>query len=362
MGTIRFLLAIAILCFHTTPLSKNYLSIGEVALETFFIMSGFYMALVLEEKYTRKRDFYLARFLRIYPTYLIILALTVIACVAHGSGEIAPGRTWPIAAYDTWRSQWTSLSATTLGTLFLTNLLLVGQDVVMFLSIDSGGLAWTSNFAAEPLPAWKFLFNPPAWSISLELVFYLIAPFIVRRHTGFLVSLMIGALLLKRALATGFGLAHDPWSYRFLPSEFPLFILGIFGYRFYATNRDRLSTSRFLRGCGAALLCGWVAWIVLYNETNHTYRGTAFLLYSALSIPFVFSLVKRSRVDQFLGDLSYPIYLSHYPIMLVVIQWWDNAGMYVVPLTVAFSVVFQSLVARKIEGYRHRVTNAGRAS
>jgi peptidoglycan/LPS O-acetylase OafA/YrhL len=31
----------------------------------------------------------------------------------------------------------------------------------------------------------------------------------------------------------------------------------------------------------------------------------------ALSIPFVFAITKTSQIDRFLGDLSYPIYVSH---------------------------------------------------
>lgn len=361
MGTIRFLLAIAILCVHSTPLYGNYLSIGEVALETFFVMSGFYMALVLTEKYTRKRDFYLARFLRIYPTYFIIVALTAVGSIAHGSGEIASGRAWPIAAYDTWRSQWSELSAIAILYLFLTNLLLVGQDIVMFLTLNGGELTWTSDFAATPLPAWKFLFNPPAWSISLEIVFYLLAPFVVRRNALLLTALLVASLGLKVVLATAYGLAHDPWSYRFFPSETSLFILGIFGYRFYSKYREVFATSRAVHAAAVALFCVWIAWIVFYNEVQVPYKGTGFLVYSAIALPFVFTLVMRSRVDQFLGDLSYPIYLSHYPIILVVIQWTNNEGIYVAPLAVAFSIVYQVFVANKIERYRHAVAGSGRA-
>lgn len=358
MGTIRFLLAIAIVCFHTTPLYKNYLSFGEVALETFFVVSGFSIARVLHERYTRKRDFYLSRILRIYPPYVILLGLTIIACVAHGQTEIAPGRDWPIAAYDTWRAQWSNLSLSAIVALSLANLLLVGQDVMMFLAIDGENLAWTSNFAATPLPAWKFLFNPPAWSLSLELMFYLFAPFIVRRPLALLIALTVATLGLKLVLANGYGLAHDPWSYRFFPTELPLFILGICGYRFFAKYQDSISRPAIRRGVGTILFCVWVAWTILYDEVPFNHHGTAFLAYSVIAIPFVAALTAKSRMDTFFGELSYPIYVVHYPIMLVVIQWWDNSGLFVAPLAVAFSIAYQLLIGRSIERYRHRVTNA----
>ena len=37
-----------------------------------------------------------------------------------------------------------------------------------------------------------------------------------------------------------------------------------------------------------------------------------FYLMFAASIPFIFSISMRSRIDRFLGDLSYPIYVAHW--------------------------------------------------
>ena len=57
MGTIRFLLAVSVVVFHAKrPLLGLTLVEGTVAVQLFFIISGFYMALVLTEKYTAHRD------------------------------------------------------------------------------------------------------------------------------------------------------------------------------------------------------------------------------------------------------------------------------------------------------------------
>jgi len=356
MGTIRFLLAIAILCFHTTPLYGNYLYMNQPALETFFIMSGFYMALILTEKYSRKADFYRARALRIFPMYFIFLGMSVVASVAHGEASIAPGRGWPIAAYDTWRSHFGELSLGAIISMLLANLLIFGQDVMMFLKIEGGSLSFTPDFAREALPAWKFLFIPPTWSIALELTFYALAPFLVFRSKKALFALLIGGIILKYFLASWYGLSNDPWSNRFLPSELPLFVLGILGYRFYAHYRETLFASRAVTWCSIGLFAAWIALIVFYFSIPCEGRATLFLCFSALAIPFTFELFKRSRVDQFLGDLSFPIYLSHYSFMLLVIQRWDNLSIYVAPITIAFSLGYHLLIGRRIDNFRHRLS------
>ena len=50
MGLIRFLLAIAVIIVHSTPILGNNLG-ADIAVLSFFIISGFYMAMILNEKY-----------------------------------------------------------------------------------------------------------------------------------------------------------------------------------------------------------------------------------------------------------------------------------------------------------------------
>jgi len=54
---------------------------GTMAVQAFYMISGFYMALVLNEKYIGKaasyRLFISNRFIRLYPNYLIILVLNI---------------------------------------------------------------------------------------------------------------------------------------------------------------------------------------------------------------------------------------------------------------------------------------------
>ncbi len=95
LGIFRYLLALAVAASHlwseTTWLGGSY------AVFCFYLVSGYLMALILNEVYTARGDSwrYLAnRALRIYPPYLAVMLLSVIAAAlfaSHLDQGVAPG-------------------------------------------------------------------------------------------------------------------------------------------------------------------------------------------------------------------------------------------------------------------------------
>ena len=82
MGTIRFLLAISVLISHLHIQEiKYFLNNGSDSVQLFFIISGFYMFMILKNKYSKIKNAYFYfisnRFLRIYPIYYIVLIITI---------------------------------------------------------------------------------------------------------------------------------------------------------------------------------------------------------------------------------------------------------------------------------------------
>jgi peptidoglycan/LPS O-acetylase OafA/YrhL len=79
---LRTLLALSIVFFHFTPPHMELLSPifnnGFVFVGFFFLISGFILAYNYAERPTPlvKRDFWVARFSRLYPVYLVALALS----------------------------------------------------------------------------------------------------------------------------------------------------------------------------------------------------------------------------------------------------------------------------------------------
>lgn len=214
MGYIRFYLALAVAISHaglSAPMNASY------AVQFFFVISGYYMAQILDGPY--KGDalrFYANRALRIFPAYWIVAGVTFALMVLADS-------TWPMARMV--RGEFFDLGAV------LANLLIFGQD-----------------FIAQSNP--QLLLVVPAWSIAMELYFYLLAPLLVRVPTRYLI--VIGLVLSWQS--QHILLAH-------------------------------------------AQLCFFIAGIVIYRTG--------------------FKIAHESKADTFLGKLSYPLYLIHYPVIHV---------------------------------------------
>lgn len=80
MGIIRFLLAIAVVFAHTGHEQYMQMVGGKLAVELFYIFSGFYMALILTEKYVglkMYKVFITNRMLKLYPIYWVVALLVI---------------------------------------------------------------------------------------------------------------------------------------------------------------------------------------------------------------------------------------------------------------------------------------------
>src|SRR5437879_528040 len=86
MGAIRLLLALSLVASHCGSFFGLRLIDDETAVEAFFIISGFYMSLILNEKYVGSNSSYQLfisnRFIRLFPLYWIVLLATVFFCAA----------------------------------------------------------------------------------------------------------------------------------------------------------------------------------------------------------------------------------------------------------------------------------------
>jgi len=85
MGILRFILALSVVITHSTSIFGLRGVGGQIAVQAFYIISGFYMTLILNEKYIGVNNSYKLfitnRFLRLYPTYWVVLLLTIIYSV-----------------------------------------------------------------------------------------------------------------------------------------------------------------------------------------------------------------------------------------------------------------------------------------
>ena len=249
--------------------------------------------------------------------------------------------------------------------LVLTNLGLFGQDVLCFTAIDpqSGGLYWTGSVHAG-LPAWQFLAVPQAWTLSVELCFYLLAPLLVRRRWWVIALVAITSLALRIVLMKRCGLDQDPWSYRFFPTVLYLFLLGVLAYKLYALQRKvALLKKPWL------VLPIWVLALMLIAMPQPYPMSYVFYLFFALITPTLFGYFKSNAFDRFVGELSYPIYVCHGMVITGLAAMgvsydqvtqspaWTVAVITVA--TVALSIVIHVFLERRVEAYRARLFDRG---
>jgi peptidoglycan/LPS O-acetylase OafA/YrhL len=150
------------------------------------------------------------------------------------------------------------------------------------------------------------------------------------------------------------GFTYDPWLYRFFPTELVFFLFGNLSYKMY-TKFKNIDLAPVLGKLGliVILLLTFTYQFVPYTVVMFLY----FLLFF-LAIPFVFQLSKSWKYDRWIGELSYPIYISHMMIIVIVTQLpipkYGGYGFVVLVGTLILAVLLNKFVAEKIEKVRQR--------
>lgn len=262
MGTLRLLLALSVVAGHSQTFFRPFFFINaKAAVICFFVISGFYMALVLNEKYTSIADFLINRWLRIWVPYIVVTALSAL--------YFWPPNTAPLAV--------------------LLNVTLVGQDIAgSFHLIDRDNLVL-----------------PQAWSLAIELTFYFIAAFTFWRSLGVVVAFVAGVVVSVALARIGY------LDVTFAPSVFSFFALGAVAYLAYRHTRQwSVITNRAAATAVTGTLVIYLATVDMYG----IFSASALVLYATVAavLPFLFAVTRDNSIDRMIGELSYPTYLVHF--------------------------------------------------
>ena len=292
MGMFRVLLAVSVFMAHIGETGlMSYLNGfgGANAVEIFFIISGFYIAMILDRSYSTNVSFYKNRALRLYPIYYIICTLVLVRCVFISD----------------LRTDLFSYPAKALSVGAIANSTFFGSDWIMFLKWNDNNL-YFGNFNDSQLPLWHMLLVPQAWSLGIEVTFYLLAPLLCKAKNRTIIGL--GTFLLgARIVAFTLGLNVDPWTYRFFPFELPMFMVGILLYRL--KNHFKFSSNIPIASIYASLLLIYLIFPFAMERLNYG-RGPQLLFLVTVTSIVIFFSPENSR-DKAFGDYSYPIYMSH---------------------------------------------------
>jgi peptidoglycan/LPS O-acetylase OafA/YrhL len=353
MGFLRYLLAITVVIAHSKALFGLTLVGSEIAVQSFYIISGFYMTLVLNEKYIGDNSSYFLfiknRFLRLYPFYWLMLFLTILASFVFfikTDGE-------NFGRLQVYIENFGNLSFGTLLFLFFINFFLFFQDLVMFMGVNStdGSLYFTFNFSESNPPLHFFLLIPQAWTVSVELTFYLIAPFLMRRKYYIILVLIFLSLILRLFLQS-IGLDKNPWTYRFFPTELVFFLLGYISYKIYFKIKN-IEMNQFINYTLFSLV---ILMTLFFDKIIYEHKKIAYFLIFFTTLPFVFNFTKKWKYDNYIGELSYPIYISHILIYYVFqglnIANNEYIGLILILTSSFFSIFLIEVIGKKVEKLR----------
>lgn len=359
MGLFRFLFAASVIAVHSGPMFGSFLVGGIIAVEAFFMISGFYMSLILSDKYKKGAKSYMLfltnRLLRLYPSYFIVVLITILLSLywaIHGSDNRLVMYFQYFGSMDLFAK---------LYVIFI-NIFIFGQDTIMFLGLNphTGTLFFTPQYYQTVPQIWVMLLAPQAWTLGIELTFYLIAPFIVRLHRNWLIMLLLASFGLRLYLSST-GLDPNPWSLRFFPTEFLFFLLGCLAYRIYVSVKTKKLNEKVLGGLYACFVLLSLVFLFLPTVTIGWFdiRQWLFYLLFFVSMPYIFLLTRKTAWDRNLGKLSYPMYISHSIIIFTLLHYnlghiYNNyfLGLTALFVTIFFSAILVIFVENPIDKYR----------
>ncbi len=315
MGLLRLLLALSVVASHGNAIFTLEMVGRQISVQTFFILSGFYITMILNEKYVGKNKSYLLfisnRLMRLYPVYWCILILELVSCfIIYFKSN---GLEFHIIGF------YLENKPSILSIIFLvfSNIFIFLKDLVPFLAFDnsSGNLFFTINNAIYLTKVDSFQAIPQGWSLGVELMFYLIAPFLVTKKPKIILVIICTSLVLRCHLYNVLHLQYDPWLNRFFPTEMALFLSGYFSYQLYKYLKkikynQKINLFFYII---IFIFTFFYQWIPAYKCSllPFSFKEIIYFFTIIIGIPFLFNSLKSNYLDMLLGNLSYPIYISH---------------------------------------------------
>ena len=309
---LRGVAAIMVVVFHVfeTYSGGRFTQImnhGYLAVDFFFLLSGFVVAYAYDDRWGEMTqwDFYKRRLIRLQP--MVIMGSIIGAALFYFQGS----------------EMFSLVNQTPIWKMLL--VMLVGFTLIPLLpSMDIRG--WQEM---HPL-------NGPAWSLFFEYVANILYALILHRlpQKILFVFVLISAYLLIDYTVTGpTGDVIGGWSVDKTQLRIGLirllypFLAGLFLCR----------AGKLIHIKGAFWVCSALVIVILcvprIGGPEHLWMNG---LYESFAIILVFPLIVSigaggtltgkysTKVSKFLGDLSYPIYITHYPLIYIHIAWVGN--------------------------------------
>ena len=285
MGLLRTFYALSVVLYHAWPATFVFVG-GQNAVQCF--LHNFRISDFLHHRRTAHATaalgaFYLSRYLRLYPIYILVAGLSLAALLAvHEKSFLHVYQASPASA---------------VALLVFSNLFLFGQDWVMFCAIQNHALVLVTNFNHSEVLLYQGQIIHPSWTLGIELSFYAIAPFVLPRR-WLVFSLLAASLLLRLVfIHLGFG-TRDPWSYRFFSDGARAVSRRCTG----ATDSSCRSAGDFELRCRARYATRRLIFLLAFSAAyfliplDEIYKRIVLLGVFAVLVPFHFSISAEASI------------------------------------------------------------------
>lgn len=311
---LRGVAAIMVVWYHVfegyaTSRQDQIVNHGYLAVDFFFLLSGFVIAYAYDDRWKKMSigDFLKRRIIRLHP--MVVLGALIGGLMFYTQG-----------------CDWWDVSKVAVGSV-------VGSMVLnMFLLPSTPGMEVRGLGEMFPL-------NGPSWSLFFEYIGNVLYALIIRRFsTPALIAFVtvLGIMLMgwtiggpQGDISYGWQLTEVQGPAGFLRMMFP-FSLGLLMFRLVKPGQ--------IKGAfwiASIVLIGLLAMPRIGDENSLWMNG----IYEIICIVLVFpgllyvglsgTLTAKWSVGlcKFLGDISYPLYIVHYPFIYLYIAWVKNESL-----------------------------------
>lgn len=278
---------------------------GYLSVDFFFVLSGFVVGYAYDDRWGKMTlgGFFKRRIIRLHPMVIMGMVVGAIGFYFSASPSLFP----IISQVPVWKM------------LFI---MLIGFTLIPVpISMDIRGWA-----EMHPL-------DGPAWSLFFEYIANILYGLFIRKFSNRVLAVLVfiaGCALIHLAVTSPNGDIIGGWSIE--SSQLRIGFTRMM-YPFFAG----LLLSRIVKPSqikNAFLWCSLLLVIILafprVGGSQHLWMNG---LYDSLSIIILFPLIVfigasgvvkgkfESRTCKFLGDISYPIYITHYPLIYIFNAW-----------------------------------------
>ncbi|PEB72897.1 acyltransferase [Bacillus thuringiensis] len=324
----------------------RFLWAGGEAVIVFYVLSGFVLSMALYHSKTNYWGYLIKRFVRIYIPYYFWIIVSFVLFILFSSYEVVGLRDW---FYDRWQGPITKLD-------------ILNHFVLL------------NNFFTEN-------YNPVIWSLAQEMRISIVFPLlfllfyklnwkktILFALSFSLISVVLNMLHIGKAEGFYNGYA-DTLHFT------SMFMVGMLLFKYqekliYSYRNMKKFKKGFLITLGVIL---YLYSILIYgfsrNDTTFLIKdwgvvmGVSIFIIMAMSNLKVKAFLNKS-VFVYLGEISYSIYLCHFPIMMVLFKLlYTKIPIFFlltlcIAMTLLFSIVSYHLIEKKcINWAKQRTTN-----